>query len=202
MVQKFHPKFYDLLNPDGLHQFNGDDYNATEMAKLWDFHFIDFNGFSCFSFNKDGKLKQTRPNIYGSLRIVLKAPDDLKRSCFSESCGSYYVLIHSPKTLPVISHKSQFYVYKSTKLEYEYEERINMPKPYGKCSNLFPNEMKAAYHLENYNYSSQACVAFKYYNEIPFLEKSTFNISEKEKISMQCYPECFQHTYTVTDEDE
>ena len=68
--------------------------------------------------------------------------------------------------------------------------------------NKFPHEMVKTFPvMKQYNYSIEACFAFKYTMQIPFhfsvedlLDKDSQSIF-KGVDSFQCFPECFQRIY-------
>ena len=219
-LTRFHPRIAEKLSAtvadilvDGG-SFNGKKYDAKTMESYWKFNFHAATnrspgGRNCYTFNMDGTLDQTQPDLEGGLIIYLAK--NLSRSmedCFETipvqnqggDCGGYLTMIHAPGTLPTMAHREVWFIDVSAALSYEFEERQNQRKPYGDCDNAYPREMLDQYEgIGRYQYSIKTCFAFKYHSDLPIPPSASSSSSENHQ-NVTCHSECHQRSFKVTGE--
>ena len=218
LLEKFRHTIDEILIFDGEedgqlvgeNKFKGKSRFSSGMKKFWKYQFqmavnpAKFDGIgNCFTFNNENNFVVTQPGSKGGLFLHLKKHK--REHCFEEQCNCNHIMIHAPGTIPVQTSGHIIQLCGSQEIFYEYEEHIHLPKPYGKCINKFPHEMVKTFPvMKQYNYSIEACFAFKYTMEIPFhfseedlLDKGPGFSIFKGVESFQCFLECFQRIYKI-----
>ena len=165
------------------------------MEDLWSFNFLMVRREdvgNCFSFNINGDKFQGEPNLEGGLIVHLKP-------------SVYYLWIHAPSTVPTLFQQDSHFLSNSTLVNFYLEERRNLPHPHGSCSDKHPQKMVECHPMiENFNYSSHACTAFKFMGEIPIGpnyeedEFSSCHYSRVKQSGLRCYSECVERLYDYT----
>ena len=217
-LTRYHPKLarklsdsvFDLLDDDG--SFNGKKYDAKTTESQWKYHFhlattVAPGGGNCYTFNMDGALYQTSPNMEGGLRVNLaKNKSRWMEDCFESFpvqnadgfCGKYQIMVHAPGTLPTLAYGEVWTIGESTALLYEFEERQNLKHPHGDCDTKHPPEMLAQYAgIRWYNYSIKTCIAFKYFNNLPISPSLSHVYSDNPK-NVTCHAECHQRLFQIS----
>ena len=190
----------ELFKKTPKNQFNGIHYNETELEQMWRFNFrqtsrhdVKERGGNCYSFNSNNDHWQTQPHLEGGLIIYLNKGKKITTHCLSDCSGCYSVVLHAPGTVPLFTQGDVMLVCNSTAIDYQFEERINKGPPYGNCITTMPRDMVERYpQMAKYNYTINACMAFKYNDEIPLIP-----IGDDTDLPnpVQCLPECFQRLY-------
>ena len=148
MVTSFH---------NTVSHFNDEAFNLSQSTLQWTPSFPKLN---CYSFNFEGKQRQTIPGIFAGLEIFMKTRNAMMPDCYDvDDCGCYLVYLHASGTLPIATTDA-VKLCNSTQIAYEFEQRMRMSKPYGNCIEDYPVDMTICYDgFNNPIYTFSSCYA-------------------------------------------